>query len=165
MRKVLGSLLVLSGGALTWRLRRTERGDQRDTLADLLRVLRQMEAEIRMVRPPLPPLLESLSRDCGGAVAAFLHAMAQTAAAGGDLTGDWAAGAAALMLAPGDEAALADLGKSLRGDEENICKAIELVILRLEKSADELEKKRPEEEKRTAALCFSAAALLVILLI
>ncbi len=60
---------------------------------------------------------------------------------------------------------IAELGGDLQGDEEQVCRAVSLAVLRLSESAGEAERRRPEEEKRAAALWLSAAALLVILLI
>lgn len=165
MVKLLGSLCILSGGAAAWWVQAAERRRKRETLSDLLTALRRMAEEIRMARTPLPDLLESLARDCGPDAAAFFRASAGAVRQGGDLSKAWAAAAEALPLSGGDKAGLQDLGKDLRGDEENVCKAVSLVIYGLAKSAEEQDRRRPQEERRATALCFSAAALLVILLI
>jgi stage III sporulation protein AB len=161
MVKLLGSALVLGGGALAWWTQRRSRRETRDTLSDLIRALRRMQEEIRMARTPLPSLLESLAAD-NRAGALFLHA-AEAARQGGDLAAVWRREALALPLNQRDRETVAAL--DLRGDEESVCKAISLATYDLAKSAGELEARRPEEEKRATALCFSAAALLVILLI
>ncbi|MDO4315906.1 MAG: stage III sporulation protein AB [Oscillospiraceae bacterium] len=165
MVKLLGSLCILAGGAMVRWVQASERRRRRDTLSGLLAALRRMAEEIRMARTPLPDLLERLSRDCGAETAAFFHAAASAARQDGELSGAWATAAEALPLADGDRAALRDLGKDLRGDEEKVCKAISLVIYSLAKSAEEQDRNRAQEERRATALCFSAAALLVILLI
>ena len=163
MVKLLGGLLVLSGGGLAWVLRRLEGKRRRDTLAELLWALRQMGEEIRMTRTPLPRLMESLAADCGVEVSALLLAAAEAAGRGEGLAETWREYAAALPLLPRDQEILRNL--DLRGDEEHLGRELALVERRLADSLEELEKRRPEEDKRTAALCFSAAALLVILLI
>lgn len=165
MLKLLGSLCVVSGGALAWYIQRTERRRERDTLSDLQRAFRRMEEEVRMARTPLPSLLSALSRDCAGPAAAFFQAVSQAAAKGEPLPRIWRERAAALPLHEMDKSAVSHLSGDLQGDEEKVCKAISHVINTLACSAGEAERKRPEEEKRAAALWFSAAALLVILLI
>ena len=60
---------------------------------------------------------------------------------------------------------LAELGDSLHGDEENVCKVISLAIYSMAQDAEEQTRRQPEEAKRATALCLSGAALLVILLI
>ena len=165
MVKLLGSLCILSGGAIARWVQISERRRRQDALADLLTALRRMGEEIRMARTALPDLLEGLSGDCGADAAAFFQTVAAAARRGEDLAQVWAAAAAALPLSPGDRTSLQPLGKDLRGDEEKVCKAISLVIYSLAKSAEEQERRRPAEERRATALCFSAAALLVILLI
>lgn len=165
MVKLLGSLCVFCGGALAWWEQMAERRRKRDTLSDLLAALRRMAEEVRMARTPLPLLLDTLSRGCGPDTAAFFQRTGEAARQGEDLSGVWEKEAALLPLAMGDKALLTNLGSSLHGDEESVCKAISIVIYELAKSAEELEQRRRLEEKQATALCFSAAALLVILLI
>lgn len=165
MVKLLGSLCILAGGAMARWVQAAERRRRRDTLSDLLSALRRMAEEIRMARTPLPDLLERLSWDCGPDAVAFFQTAADAARRGGELSMAWAAAAKALPLPDGDKAVLQDLGKDLRGDEEEVCKAISLVIYSLAKSAEEQDRNRAQEDRRATALCFSAAALLVILLI
>ena len=57
------------------------------------------------------------------------------------------------------------LGDSLQGDEESVCKALNLAGKILEKNLAAARDHRQETEKRSAALWLSSAALLVILLI
>lgn len=165
MLKLLGSLCVAFGGTLAWHAQRAERRRERDTLADLQRAFRRMGEEVRLARTPLPALLNSLAKDCGGPAAAFFQAAFDATANGEDLPQIWRKRAEALPLRRRDKSAVSDLAGDLQGDEENVCKAIIHVTNILADSAREAERKRPEEEKRAAALWFSAAALLVILLI
>lgn len=165
MVKLLGSLCILSGGAMARWVHLSERRRRRDTLADLVTALRRMGEEIRMARTALPDLLERLSGDCGPDAAAFFRAAAAAARRGEDLSRAWNAAAAALPLSPGDRTGLQTLGEDLRGDEEKVCKAVSLVTYGLAKSAEEQARRQPAEDRRATALCFSAAALLVILLI
>lgn len=161
----MGSLCVLAGGGLVRRAQMAERRRRRDTLSDLLTALRRMGEEIRMARTTLPDLLERLANDCGADAAAFFRAAAKAAGRGEDLTEVWRASAGALPLSERDRMGLQALGRDLRGDEEKVRKAIDLVICELAKSAEEQDRRRQAEEQRATALCFSAAALLVILLI
>ena len=164
MVKILGSICVLGGGALAWWIQMSERQRKRDTLSELVMVLRRMQEEIRMTRTPLPLLLETLSADCRESqVVHMLRQVAEAARQGEELGKVWRQAVANLPLEPRDREVLDRV--DLHGDEENVCKGISLVIYELAKSAEDLEKRRPEEARRTSALCFSAAALLVILLI
>ena len=165
MLRMLGSLCVVSGGALAWYVQRAERRRERDTLSDLLGAFRRMGEEGRMARTPLPALLSSLAVDCGEPAAAFFQAASKAAAGGERLPQVWREQAEYLPLSKRDKSVVSSLAKGLQGDEENACKVISHVAYELAKSAEEAEHKRPEEEKRAAALWFSASALLVILLI
>ena len=164
MLKLLGSACVLGGGLLCWLMALSESRRTREDLSDLLAALRRMREEIRMARPPLPLLLETLGSDCRGPeTAALFQRSVEAARQGEGLEAAWRDGVRLLPLAPREREVLE--GLTLRGDEESVCKGISLVITALEKGADELERQRPERDRRTAALCFSGAALLVILLI
>lgn len=165
MLKILGSACVLGGGALARSIQAAERRREMDTLSDLLWGLRRMAEEIRMARTPLPLLLERLSQGCGREAGAFFQAVSDAARRGEDLGRTWRSAAGALPLSGTSAAALAELGENLHGDEENICKAISLVIYSMAQDAEERTRRRPEESRQAAALWFSGAALLVILLI
>lgn len=163
MRKLVGSLLILTGGGLVYFRQTRERRRRRQVLSDLLTALRRMGEAVRMTRTPLPRLLEALAEDCGPDAAGLLRAAATAAARGEDVEAVWRAGAAALPLGERDRTLLGTL--ALRGDEESICKGINLVTYGLAEDLEAMEHRRGEEDKRQAALCFSGAALLVILLL
>lgn len=165
MLKILGSACILGGGVLARYFQATAHRREMDTLSDLLWALRRMAEEIRMARTPLPLLLDRLSQGCGEAAGAFFQDAAAAARQGEDLGSIWRQGAESLPLSAASASALAELGESLGGDEEQICKAISLVIYSLAKEAEERSSRQPEESKRATALCLSGAALLVILLI
>lgn len=165
MLKIVGSACVLGSGVLAWYVQAMERRREMDTLSELLWALRRMVEEIRMARTPLPRLLDRLSQGCGGAVTAFFQAVSAAARRGEDVGGAWRQAADALPLSGVSAAALAGLGNDLHGDEENICKAVSLVIYSMAQDMEERTRSQPEVAKRTTALCLSGAALLVILLI
>lgn len=165
MLKLLGSACVLGGGVLAVVRKLAERRRQRQTLADLTTALRHMAEEIRLMRTPLPRLLEGSAQGLSEDAAAFFLAVSDGLRQGESAAESWCRAAAVLPLAERDRAAISAVGKCLQGDEESACKGISLAIYELAKSAEEWEKLRPEEAKRTAALYLSAAALLVILLI
>lgn len=165
MLKVLGSFCVLCGGVMVRYFQAAERRREMDTLSDLLTALRRMAEEIRMARTSLPVLLERLSAGCGPDAGAFFQTAASAARRGENLGEMWRRASAALPLSASSTAALAELGDSLRGDEESVCKAISLVIYALAREVEERTRRQPEEAKRATALCLSGAALLVILLI
>lgn len=164
MVKLLGSVCILSGGMLARWCRVRERRLRLDTLSGLLAALRRMGEEIRLTRTPLPELLEGLAV-CAGPAGLLFWAGAEAARTGGDLPAVWKGAAEELPISQEDQAALVELGESLHGDEESVCKAISLVISHLASSLEESRRRGPEEDKRATALCLSGAALLVILLI
>lgn len=163
MMKILGSLLVFGGSGLLWWFQRQERCSRRNTLADLMLVLRNLQDGIRMTRAPLPELLETLAKDCGTETAGLLRDMAAAAGKGTDVNAVWHTGIGQLPLLGRERDFLRSV--SFTGDEEKVCKELALALYGLAQRAEELERGRPEEEKRAAALCFSGAALMVILLI
>lgn len=164
MVKLLGSACILSGGVLAVWQALMERRRRQDTLAELMIALRRMAEEIRMLRTPLPRLLEDLAAETGNA-AAFFSVVSAGAKREEHLTEVWRQAAEALPLPEKERRAVAAVGDSLHGDENMVCNGISLAIYELTKSAEEWDEQRSEEEKRTAALCLSGAALLVILLI
>lgn len=165
MLKILGSACILGGGMLARYFQAAAHRREMDTLSDLLWALRRMAEEIRLARTPLPLLLDRLSQGCGETAGAFFQEASAAARRGEGLGGIWRQGVEALPLSAASASALAELGDSLSGDEEQICKAVSLVIYALAKEAEERTSRQPEEGKRAAALCLSGAALLVILLI
>ena len=52
--KLIGSLLVFTGGGLVWWIQQRERRRKGTVLADLALILRQMQEEIRMMLSQLP---------------------------------------------------------------------------------------------------------------
>ena len=165
MIKLVGSLCILAGGVLICRTNLASYRRHLNTLSDLTLSLRRMGEEVRTLRRPLPELMRSLSGSCGPECGAFLNSVAGQAEGGEDLCAAWMRQAQTLSLSERERAALAALGDDLRGDEAQICRAVELAVRMLAESRDELEQNRRAEEKRTTALSLSAAALLVILLI
>lgn len=161
--KLVGSLFILAGGGLMWCLQRQAYQRRRTTLFDLVNALRSMGEEIRMVRTPMPSLLQKLAANCGEDSQRFLQTVAAATREGERLTDAWRKGIGELPLSDREREIL--LGMELQGDEEQVRHAISLAAFQLAQCAEELERKRPEEAKRTSALCFSWAALLVILLI
>lgn len=163
MIKVLGSLLVFGGGGMLWWFQMQSRRSRRRILADLMLVLRRMQEEIRMMRTPLPELLEQLAEPCGAETGKLLRDMAAAAVEGEAADIVWCKGVCGLPLSRQEREILS--GLSFGGDEEKVCKEISLALYTLANHVEELDLSRAEEEKRAAALCFSGAALLVILLI
>ena len=161
MRQLLGSACILAGGFLVWLRCMAERRHQRDTLWELLRALRRMREEVRMARTPLPQLLERLADGCHGECAAFFHRGREALARGER----WLPNEELPTLPAEAGGVVVSLLNDLKGDEENICKVISLVIIELEKEWENLERGRQAAEKQLTAMCFSGSALLVILLI
>ena len=165
MKKLLGAVCVLLGGAWAWRAQLSAARRRRDTLAGITAGLGQMAEEIRMARTPMPALLACLGRSRRGPERDFFRRTAEALRQGVELPQAWHQAVDMLDLPPQALAVLEELGQALRGDEEKVCKAISLAIKQLEKQLAEWDERRPEAEKQTTALWFSASALLVILLI
>lgn len=165
MLKLIGSLCILGGGFLLRRISLAQRRRQRDTLSELACALRRMSEEIRSTRKPLPLLLKQLTDHCETEAAALFAAAAEAAAAKGSVERVWREAAETLPLSRETGHTLAELGADLRGDAEQICNAISLVMLHLSVDAEEWDKNFRTDGQRISALCLSGAALLVILLI
>lgn len=163
MMKLVGSLLILTGGGLLRRARLRADRRRRRALTDLASALNAMCEEVRMARTPMPELLRRQAEGCGVDVGAFLRSAAAASAGEEGLAGGWARGVPDLPLDEPERELL--LGLDLRGDEEQVCGALSRVGLWLSRRAEEKERNRLEVTKRTTALCFSGAVLLVILLI
>lgn len=163
MLKLAGSICILAGGALVWWLLTMERRRRRNTLQDLMVAFRKMGEEIRIMRTPLPRLMEALAADCTGEAADLFRSTGEAARQGKGMTEIWRQSTDVLPLSFRDREIIR--GLDLQGDEEKVCKEISLVVQRLAGSAASMERTGPEETRRTTALCFSGAALLVILLI
>ena len=142
MVKLVGAVCILGAGTWAWRRSAAERRRELDTLADLTAL-----------------------RDRTGPVRDFCTSVAASLARGAPLGQSWRSAAEALPLGPESRTALTALGDSLQGDEESVCKALNLAGKILEKNLAAARDHRQETEKRSAALWLSSAALLVILLI
>lgn len=165
MRKLIGSICVLGGGAWVYFTQRAQRLRQRDTLLDLIAVLELMGEEIRRVRTPLPLLLEALSKGHSPSVSAFLARTAKGLHKGEPLDALWRREVKTLPLPPEEIRVLCVLGVPLGGDEEQACKALALAAAQLSRHCEERAAVWRDQDRQAAAVCFSAAALLVILLI
>ena len=165
MRAAIGAVFVLGAAAWGWRHQAREQRRRWDTLGDLIRLLNRMGEEIRLRRTSLPRLLRQLTADRGPACRAFCEDAAGAMDRGEPLEFGWRLAAETLPLAAEDRSALLALGESLQGDEEQICKAIELARDLLAESLEETRSRRAETERRAAALWLSAGALVVITLI
>ena len=165
MVKLLGCMCIFGSGIYLCRIQVLEVRRELDTLSTLTAALEQMAQEIRLTRTPLPRLMEILGRKRIGDTAAFFQTTASSLGKGLSAGDSWRRAAEDIPLALEDQVILAEVGNSLQGDEEQICKAIALATAQLEEHLAEKYRVKPEREKRATALCFSATALLVILLI
>lgn len=165
MLKLLGSVCVLGGAVLALMGQLRERRRRQTALTDLIGAFRRMAEEVRLMRTPLPQLLEQSAKSLGEDAAAFFLTVSAALRRGENAAESWQRAAEALPLSDRDRSAVVSAGKFLKGDEESMCKGLSLVIYELAKSVEEAEKLRPDETKRTAALYLCGAAFLVILLL
>lgn len=163
MIKLLGGVLILSGGCGAFLCRLRERRLRRDMLREILGVFRQMAEEIRLTRTPMPRLLRLQGEACTTPVGGALCYAADAACAGESLSNAWRSGVETLPLDAEERSAL--LLVTFRGDEEKVCGEFQLVAERLALLLRRMEDCWLEETRRTAALWLSGAALIVILLI
>ena len=165
MLKLLGSVFVLCGGVMAVLQRMREERRRSNTLADITDALRRIAEEIRLLRTPLPRLLERAANGCGTETAAFFRWVSVALQNGETAEESWRQAAVRLPLPQRERSAVSKIGNCLKGDENSICNGILLAIYELKKSAEEWDRRRSEETKRTTALYLSGAAMLVILLL
>lgn len=165
MQRLIGSLCVLGGGFLLRWIRLAECRRKRDTLSELACALRRMSEEIRSTRKPLPILLSRLAETCETEAGTLFSAAAEASGEEEGVERVWREVTEMLPLSRKAKHDFAELGADLRGDEEQICNAISLVMMRISEDAEEWDKNFRADGQRISALCFSGAALLVILLI
>lgn len=165
MTKLVGAVLVLCGGVWARCAQVSERRRQRQLLAGLVSALHQMAEEIRMARTPLPVLLDLLGRSRIGEEGVFFKGVRAGLVRGETMAQAWKSALDLLQLPRRQTEILAELGGGLQGDEEKVCKAISLVIYRLERDLEEWDRTLPDLERRATGLWLSGAALAVILLI
>lgn len=163
MIKVMGAAWIFLGGGLVWFFQRRELRRRQAVLAALAGSLAALGEEIRLLRTPLPVLLERAERERD--LGAFYRSVREGLSQGRQVKAAWAEAAEVLRLSERDAQAVREIGNALQGDEESVCKAIELASGRMRERARELEQRQESEEKRLTALCFCAAALCVIVLI
>lgn len=162
--KAWGMLCIFLGAVWAMQANLSERRRRRRLLSDLRAALARMAEEIRMTRSPLPDLLSRLAATCAPDAAAFFRSVSEGARHGGAPSALWLAASDALPLSPPDRQTLRELAPVLRGDEEQIRKALTIAVARLERSLQERDQSAATETRQSAALIFSAAALIVILL-
>lgn len=165
MLKLLGSLCVLGGGFLLRWIRLAECRRKRDTLSELACALRRMSEEIRSARKPLPVLLAQLAETCETEAGSLFAAAAEASGEEAGVERAWREATETLPLSRRTKHDFAELGADLRGDEQQICNAISLVMLRISEDAEEWDRNFRADGQRISALCLSGAALLVILLV
>lgn len=156
--KLLGSLLILSGGFGWWYICRRERQLQQQTLEELLAAIYRLREEIRMARLPIPQLLEGME-------GAFFASVLEHLGRSEDLSAGWVQVADRLPLPPGSRSVWRRLGGQLTGDEDAILRALDHAEREMEGERQRMRQERREADRSTAVICFSAAAFLVILLL
>ena len=160
--KLAGGFCVM--GAAVWLLGRmqTEQKRRLIVLEELVSVLEFMGDEIRMNRTPMPVLLLRAAAGRCDEVVNFLDAARSNR---GGLAEDWRLAAVNLTLPETEKRMLAELGRSLTGDEERACRGLALISTHLRNELRRQREAAAESRKRKTALCLSGAAFVIILLI
>ncbi|MBQ2739024.1 MAG: hypothetical protein IJF36_02225 [Oscillibacter sp.] len=163
--RIVGSILILSGAFWGWWVQRREERVRRRVRLEILSALERMAEEIRLARTPMPRLLETVASDCSEGGRSFFSAVSSAIARGERPEGAWRSFAERLPLEEGERRALQEVGQAFGGDEERLCRGLNLAAAALRRQAEAAEKCRMDEEKRRAALWGCAGAMTVILLI
>ena len=95
MLKLLGSVCILGGSVLAVWQQLRERRRRQEVLADLIAALRQMAEEIRLVRTPLPQLLEQ----AGNGV--YINSLSGLHAGANAISGDFSLQSAGFLIENG----------------------------------------------------------------
>ncbi len=164
MIKIAGCLCVFCAAGGIWYRTLCQRRVPQTMRKALSAALRQIAAQVRLTRAPLPSLLRRAQTSFPDA-ASFFSRILTDVEQGRGVEDAWGQACASTELTASERAALAAAGHSLTGDEEEVCAGLLGAAEILETEARQWERQRPEEEKRITAFCFSAGALLVILLI
>lgn len=164
MLKVAGVFCVM--GAAVWLLHRLsgERKRQWLVLEELASVLDFMGDEIRVNQTPMYRLLQRAAAGRCPDVAAFLNAARENSAVNG-LAEAWRQAAGNLPVMGTELRLLSELGHSLTGDEERVCRGLTAVSTQLQAELQRQRKTAAEVDRRKTALCLSGAAFVIILLI
>lgn len=160
MIKGLGSALICGGSFWCWWMLRRERRCQQRTLEHLLRALHQLRESVRMVRIPLPELLEQLAEE-----EAFFGEVLRELRRQEGVAHAWRAAEETLSLPPESRRAWQWLGRQLAGDERHVVQAVRYTEEVLERQYRQMAEQQEEAERRLAAMCFSVSAMLVVLLL
>ena len=162
--KACGVVCILLGAVYSTYVSVRERRRKRALLSDLCGALSRLGDEVRLSRIPFPELLERLSETCGADAAMFFRTVSGGVRQGRTPSVVWIQEADALPLSAVDRATLREFASVLRGDEEQIRRAVSVISARLGRSLQEMDASAAGDIRRSAALIFSAAALIVILL-
>ena len=165
MSRLAGSICILGGGLwLRW-LCLQERRRRRAVLSGLLFFLRRLTEEIRMSRTALPVLLQELAKEAGADIGTFLACVTAGLEGGETLQRSWEGAEGTLAVTDSVAVILDELGKSLRGDEEAVRKAISAAEQKLARELETMDAAQKLEERQLTAISLSGAMLLIILLI
>ncbi len=121
-----------------------------------------MEAEIRALLTPIPPLLR---RTRMGEAAGFFTKMDAELTRGASLAEAWRVSAQVLPLPEEERAAFASMGERLDGGEESVCASLALAASALRQSYDEYERRRGEKERLITSICVCMSLFLALLLL
>ncbi len=167
MLKFTGAVCVLAGVILFCLTRWREQARRREILSDLSAGFYRLSDEIRATRKPLGILLARLAADSGPDAAEFFQIVSGAADAGennNNFPAVWRDASENLLSEPRDRKRLIEISGDLRGDEEQIRRALSAAGGYFSKRLAELEESARDDNRKIAALALSGGALLIILL-
>lgn len=163
MLRLLGGVLIVSGGILLRETILRAARKELQTQRELRDALLQLEKEIKFTLTPLPKLL--LRDDFEPYAAQYFRKVGRDLLRGETLAESWAAHAQTLSLPQRIRDRFARLGVSLSGEEESVRRTLLLMVSELSESIEAQERIRRERERLTTVLCISISLMLVLLLI
>lgn len=165
MMGALGAICIALGFGSLWYLQLLSQGQKLDTLGQLASSMLEICSEIQSHQTPLPRIFQNLSQHYTGKTGALYHAVSQEIEEGNTLLDSWMAGVEAIGFPPEETSLLLQTGRSFVGNEEQICKVLNLASDCFEREISKIKEQLPNERRSCGALCVSGGALLLILLL
>lgn len=164
MRRLLGAACILSAGGFCWGRGWWETRQTRRRLAGMCLLLGRMAEEIRQTRRPLLQVLELAGETGDPDCRRFCRRVAESLKSGQDAANTWEKSVKEISLRDSEKRALCQLSADLRGDEQQLCRALLRTRDELMGILEQRDRESREVQKTRLALWLSGPMLLVILL-